>query len=102
MLKYIAAFILIGTGGVAQEATPFYSYQECATMQSLAQQTASYGETVLFTGGIIQTHASGQMVGGQMIFTVNQDSGTWTLIHVFNNSISCMVANGNNFEPYTK
>jgi hypothetical protein len=100
MLKYLIPTILISTGAVAQEATPFMSYQNCASFQVLADQTVRYEEKMLFTGLILQQHISRQPVEGQMAFTVNQDTGSWTLIHLFPNGVACMVANGTKFEPY--
>jgi hypothetical protein len=101
MLKYLIPTILISTGAVAQEATPFMSYQNCGSFQVLADETAKYQEKMLFTGSILQQHISRQPVKGQMAFTVNQDTGSWTLVHLFPNGVACMVANGSDFEPYT-
>ena len=100
MLKYLIPTILLSTGAVAQQATPFISHQECASMQFVANQASKYGETMLFTGSIIQMHASKNLVKGQMVFTTNQDTGSWTLVHIFDNGVACMVANGMDFEPY--
>ncbi len=100
MLKYAFPLVLLATGGVAQDATPFMAYQECTSIQNLANQSVNYGETILFTGSILQLHVTQNPVRGKMVFTTNQDTGTWTLIHLFDTGVGCMVANGGNFEPF--
>ena len=97
--------LLISTTASAQdtaEVPPFYSVQQCDTFLEVAKVAKQFDEDTLFTGEIIQQHTSGQYVNSQFVFTVNQDSGTWSLISLFPNGWACQVASGFKFEPYTK
>lgn len=104
MLKYLLPITLLSaTVVVAQEqqVPPFQAVQSCETFAKMAEQTSKYGETILFNGKMLQQHASGQFVNSEMIFTTNQDTGSWTLVALYTNGWACMVANGSDFVPYT-
>lgn len=104
MLKYLLPITLLSATVVVaqeQEVPPFQAVQSCATFAKMAEQTAKYDETILFNGKMLQQHASGQFVNSEMIFTTNQDTGTWTLVALYQNGWACMVANGSDFVPYT-
>jgi hypothetical protein len=108
-MKYLIAIIAVlsaTSAGTAQELTgkvpPFYSAQQCDTFQEVARLSKQFNEDTLFNGKMIQQHASGQYVTSEFVFTVNQDSGTWSILALFPNGIACQVASGFDFEPYTK
>lgn len=104
MLKYLLPITLLSATVVVaqeQEVPPFQAVQSCETFGNMAKETSAYGETILFNGEMLQQHASGQFVNSEMIFTTNQDTGTWTLVALYQNGWACMVANGSNFKPYT-
>lgn len=104
-MKYLTLITaLLGTPLLAQDvANPtFLSKQPCAPMQEVAEIAMQSGETILFNGQILNQHITGQMVKAEFVFTVNQDTGSWTLVSLYPNGIACMVGNGTHFVPYTK
>lgn len=98
MFKYLI-LPFIATSALAQDR-PFDARMPCNTVEFVAEQSVKYKEETLFNGKMLQQHASGQMVPSEFVFTVNQDTGTWTMVSLFPNGIACMVANGTDFEPY--
>lgn len=95
-----STILLTSTVSAQEQVPPFISAQPCAPMQEVAVQTLQYKEETLFKGMMLQRHASGQYVNSSMVFTVNQDTGTWSLISLYDNGYACMVANGSQFEPF--
>jgi hypothetical protein len=102
MLRFIvySTILLASTVSAQEEVQPFVSAQPCAPMQELAIQARKYQEETLFKGMLVQQHISGQSVWSSMVFTVNQDTGTWSLISLYDNGYACLVANGSQFEPF--
>lgn len=87
---------------IAQEDTSkrFYTMQGCDQWEKMAAVTGKYNEEILFIGDIRQFHQSGQPYNGGMLFSVNQDTGTWSLISLWPDGTACMVGSGENFSPY--
>ncbi len=102
MLKYLIPLSIVASGVVAQEIPPFQSIQACGTMSQMAEQMRQYGEEILFNGKILQQHASGQLVNTEFVFGTNQDTGSWTLVSLFPNGWTCLVANGTEFKPFVR
>lgn len=64
--------------------------------------TEKYKEKLLFTGlGGTFDGPSGALKRGGLMFFTNQDTGTFTIVQVFSDGISCMLMNGNQFSPYS-
>lgn len=104
-MKYlILTIVLFATSVSSQEVPPFYSVQRCDTFEVVANETKSFGETTLFNGIVNQRmgNQSKTAVTSEFVFSVNQDSGTWSLIALFANRWACTIASGTNFEPYVK
>ena len=74
--------------------------QPCADFMTVAPVIQDKSEEMLFKGDVIQRHINGQIVPAKMVFTTNQDTGTWSLLALFPGNIACLVANGTKFEPY--
>jgi hypothetical protein len=79
----------------------FYAVQLCDYWENVATNLSVYGERILFTGDIVQTHVSGTPYYGNMLFQVNQETGTWALISLWGDGNACLVAAGIGFEPYS-
>ena len=79
----------------------FYTMQGCDYWENVAISLSTYGEKILFTGDIIQTHVTGTPYTGGMMFQVNQETGTWSLISIWSDGTACVVASGSKFEPYS-
>lgn len=77
----------------------------CESFDVSRQALQKYEEQALFTGrGFVKyfnTDGTKGTLPYTMLFTVNQDSGTWTLIKLFPQiEIACMGVAGFDFEPY--
>lgn len=96
--------ILASTAFAQQEQSKrFITTQACDPVVEMSAIVMNkYGETPLFQGEGIQFAApSGQPYKSAMMFFVNQDSGTWSLVSLYPDGTACMVANGRDFEPYS-
>lgn len=106
LLKAIAVGIsLLATTAFAQEqqqSKKFITQQACdPVMEISAIIVGKYKEQPLFQGEGLQFAAqTGQPYQSGMMFFVNQESGTWSLVSLYSDGTACMVANGTKFEPY--
>ena len=102
-MKWLTTFLylLIATTVTAQETKSFNVSQPCGTADKLLTTVQKYGETPLFVGNALQFGLDQTSYRGSAMFFVNQDTGSWSLVSVYQNGIVCMVAVGTNFEPYT-
>jgi hypothetical protein len=107
LIKAFAVGIsLFATTALAQEqeqSKRFITTQACDPVLKMSDVVMNkYGETPLFQGEGIQFAApTGQPYNSAMMFFVNQDSGTWSLVSLYADGTACMVANGRDFEPYS-
>jgi hypothetical protein len=108
LIKAFAVGIsLFTTTALAQEqkeqSKRFITTQACDPVLTMSDIVMNkYGETPLFQGEGLQFAAqTGQPYSSAMMFFVNQDSGTWSLISLYPDGTACMVANGRTFEPYS-
>lgn len=106
----LASFVLCSlTTQLAAQEQPkdnkkrFITTQECDNVFTMTQLVVEkYGEQPLFSGQGLQFSAqTGQPYMSDMMYFVNQDTGTWSLVSLYPDGTSCMVANGRDFEPYT-
>jgi cell wall assembly regulator SMI1 len=108
MFKASATTLLLTTSfAIAQEApvqSPvFIARQQCGIAEDIARESGGeYGEKILFTGKLYQNHAVAGPVWTDFVFAVNQDTGTWSLVSLLDGVYACYVANGLEFEAWTK
>ncbi len=103
MFKYLIPLTLLATPIAAQDQpfnAPFMASQPCSNFTIVAPVIKEKGEEMLFKGDVVQRHISDQIVPAKMVFTTNQDTGTWSLLALYPGNIACLIANGTNFEPY--
>ena len=109
MARLTAALIVllaVWFGGTATAQTPdklLLLQAPCSPFPVMIETAKKYGEKPLFIGrGMTFSAGKGQPYTGGMFFTVNQDSEkrNWTLFQVFADGMTCMIFNGNQFEPY--
>jgi len=107
MFRMILAFAfgigIFATPATAQQQNKtFITTQPCDEVGKMAAiVTDKYGEQPLFSGEGLQFSAqNGQPYKSSMMFFVNQDTSTWSLIALYPDGTGCMVANGRAFEPY--
>lgn len=103
-MKYLTLFAaLLAAPLFAQEnIPPFQAMQPCDTLNNMASLAQKHGEEVLFNGQILNIHASGPTMVTEFVFSVNQDSGSWSLVSLWPNGWACLVANGKKFTPYSQ
>ena len=100
----LVLFALVTTvlAQAANDQKYFYTRQECDTVATVMKNLVQgYGETSLFTGETVQFDYEGTPYTGGAMFLVNQDTGTWTLISLYGDGTACVIAVGNNFEPFS-
>jgi hypothetical protein len=88
---------------IPQDQRRFISTQACDNVIKMTAIVVNkYGEEPLFQANGLQFSAQdGRPYKSGMMYFVNQDSGTWSLISLYPDGTACMVANGRDFEPYT-
>ena len=106
LLACAVSISLLATTAFAQEQNQskrFITTQACDPVVKMSDVVMNkYGEQPLFQGEGIQFAApTGQPYNSAMMFFVNQDSGTWSLVSLYADGTACMVANGRTFEPYS-
>ena len=106
LLACAVSISLLASTAFSQEQNQgkrFITTQACDPVAKMSDIVMNkYGETPLFQGEGIQFAApTGQPYKSAMMFFVNQDSGTWSLVSLYEDGTACMVANGRTFEPYS-
>ena len=86
----------------AQELKQFITAQPCGNVIDMVDRISSeYDEEPLFVGNGNQLSArDGNWYSSSMMYFVNQDSGTWSLVSLYPDGTACMVAAGTKFEPF--
>ena len=97
-----AMFVSVTTVAHSQNLENFYTVQTCAPIMQMIVEASSLGETILFEGSSVQFHFTERIVEGGMLFTVNQETGSWSLINVYGDGIACLAASGENFQPFVE
>ena len=72
----------------------------CGTIPEMTAQIQKYTESLLFHGTGLTFSPQNVPYRGGMMFFVNQDTGSWTVLQVFQDGIACMIFNGTVFKPY--
>ena len=87
----------------AQSTEKFlYTRQSCDPFAKIIEtMSGKYGEQPLFVGQGLQFGMQGETYTGGAMFLVNQDTGSWSLIHLYGDGTACVTAIGTNFEPYS-
>ena len=96
-------FLLFTSSAVAQEATKFFiTKQPCEPLRQMSRKLDKWDEKILFTGNVVQFSTAGTPYTSSMLFQVNQDTGTWSLVSIYSDGTACVIASGNEFTPYVK
>lgn len=98
--KTVAALCLLTTPTYAQGVV-FTAEQFCSSHAIIQNEVASYNEEVLFSGQIFQNHIAGP-IWSNFIFSVNQNTGSWSLVNILDEDTACFVASGKNFQPFSE
>lgn len=98
----IAVAIALPAVASAQDIRYFYTREECGPSNTMFAEAMDYGETPLFTGANAIFGTDGTPYYGTMMFTVNQDTGSWSMFTQYPDGTVCMVTFGGSFEPVTR
>jgi len=101
-LSIIIVSILTIQPLAAQEFKSFQTKQLCGPWKNVAVTLKEYNEDVLFTADGQQIDLQNKSYNSGMIFQVNQETGTWSLVSIYGDGTACVVATGNAFRPYSK
>ena len=94
-------FLLFYTGAYAQEPTKFFlTRHPCGPWKDAANQLSKYNEHILFTGTAIQFDEKNVSYISKVLFQVNQETGSWSLVSIYGDGNACIVASGQEFSPY--
>jgi hypothetical protein len=108
-ILYSIALILAAGTSSAQDTAPtrttFLSVNFCSDYETIVGELLNnYSETLLFHGDGVITYMgsdgrSSDIASHTQMF-VNQTSGTWSLIQVYDGGDTCYITGGTKFEPY--
>jgi len=103
---FVLLAVLFGTIAAAQEENtqqpkvlPLQA--QCDPFPKMVETIAKYNEELLFIGEGMTFGVGNIPFKGGMMFFVNQDTGSWSMVQLFNDGMSCMVFMGEGFMPYT-
>ena len=81
----------------------FNTVQTCGDVVAFTELAMiKYDEKPLFSSSGIQMHPNGNAYRSEMMYFVNQDTGTWSFISLYPDGTACLVANGRDFKPYVE
>lgn len=83
-----------------ERANTFWTGNECAPFAIVRQYTVNLNQKALFIGKGEQLLPNLEILNSEIMFFVNQDTGTWTLLTLWPNQVACLVAKGTDFRPY--
>ena len=99
-IPVLAGLLSLSTTATA-ETKPYYTRAPCTPFQVSADLLAEYGETILLTGNLLTFPAQdNEPAMGRMVFSTNQDTGTYSIIQLFPDGMACLIGSGFAFEPY--
>lgn len=84
---------------IAEQKFDIYSKHECGPSMIMFWEAMDLGEQPLFQGRTVVFTINDVPVVGEMLFTVNQDTGYWSLFAVFEDDTVCLLSFGNAFTP---
>ena len=70
---------------------------QCGPPNGLIELVKGYGEIPLITADGMTAGATGQIVNIKIIFAVNPETGSWTLIEVNSPEQACVLGNGEGY-----
>ena len=102
MLRLALVLLGLTSQATAQDLKYFYTRQECGPSITMFEEAMDYGETPLFVGKNVTFGVEGTPYYGEMMFTVNQESGSWSMFTIYPDGTVCMSNFGGAFEPVTR
>lgn len=104
MNKLLLALSLFATPTYA-EPIEFNTTHLCDDYKNIVKYVMSeFGETALFKGTGVPVYYNEknakEEMEAYMVFFVNQNTSTWSMIYLFGDETACIMEDGMGFEPY--
>jgi len=104
-MNKLLLILALSTAPTYAAPVEFNTTHFCDDYKKIVNYTISeFGETALFKGIGFPIYYDNNGVKGEteayMVFFVNQDTSTWSLIYAFGDGKACIIADGAEFEPY--
>ena len=104
-MNKLLLILALSTAPAYAAPVEFNTTHFCDDYKKIVNYTISeFGETALFKGIGFPVYYNNNGVKGEteayMVFFVNQDTSTWSLIYAFGDGKACIIADGAEFEPY--
>lgn len=102
MLKYLLPSLIVPAAALAQSAPTFTIdvVVQCGIPEIMFQESIALGEDALFGGSTVVLGPDGKPYWTEMLFTVNQETGIWTMFTFYGENIACLTASGAGFRPF--
>ena len=96
------AFILVALPANAKQMK-FIGVQDCGPVKKITQNTVvNWGEKPLIRARGVQFGPEGTKYESAMMYFVNQETGTWSLLALYPQNMACVIAAGTKFTPYSE
>jgi len=90
------------SGSVRAEDKKFFAMLHCADRTGLFDTIRNADEELLIDGvGFVQSARDGRSFPGRFGLFVNQETGTFSAVVLFNDLTTCLLFPGTKFSPYT-
>lgn len=77
----------------------FVTSSLCGPFVPVVSASIQAQERILFEGTAVQFDANGTPFIGNMIFAVNQETGTWSMFNIYEDGTTCEITLGVDFSP---
>lgn len=96
-------FGLVLTTAASAQTSPTFEINtqvQCGIPETMFQESIALGEDALFGGDTVILGPDGKPYWTEMLFTVNQETGLWTMFTFYGENIACLTASGAGFTPF--
>lgn len=93
----IGFYLVLSSAAHSQQY--FITSTYCDSFVPAVTGSITAGERILFEGTAVQFDANGTAVMGDMIFAVNQNTGTWSMFVIYPDGTTCEISLGGDFAP---
>lgn len=96
-------FGLVLTTAASAQTSPTFEINtqiHCGIPEVMFQESIALGEDALFGGDTVIIGPDGKPFWTEMLFTVNQETGLWTMFTFYGENIACLTASGAGFTPF--
>jgi hypothetical protein len=105
MFKIIITSLVLTVGiiphpSIASESKKLYLDVVCSTLENVSQILIEYEEEPVLTMVTARESKKGDMIPNATVFFMNPKTKSWTLVEQFTKDDYCVIAMGDQVEPY--